>query len=155
MKREYPEHPLVAVGAVIVRADGKVLLIRRGSDPARGKWSVPGGLVRLGEKLEAALIREVREECRIEVDVGPLLEVSTRIVRDGQARIRFHYVLIDYLCRFREGTAAAGSDADALQWIAPEAIDSLDTPTGIPRIIRKGMNHTDGSWQRISGGKDV
>ena len=95
--RQYPERPIVGVGAVIVD-EGKVLLIRRRYEPLKGEWSLPGGMVEIGETLESALMREMLEETGLRVDVGPVVEVFDRIMRDEQQRVRYHFVLVDYLC---------------------------------------------------------
>jgi ADP-ribose pyrophosphatase YjhB (NUDIX family) len=113
--REYPERPIVGVGAVIV--DGRrVLLVRRGTEPLKGEWSVPGGAVELGETLEAACAREVREETGLDVDVGPMIDVFDRIRLDANGRTRFHYVLVDFVCRPIGGTLACASDALDVKW---------------------------------------
>ena len=115
-ERLYPRRPMVGVGAVVWR-DGSVLLERRGQPPAQGSWSLPGGLVDVGETLEQALTREVREECSIEITVGPILGVFEPIVRDDEGRIRYHYVVIDYLAFYARGEVAIGDDAAELRWV--------------------------------------
>jgi mutator protein MutT len=116
-ERLYPRRPMVGVGAVVLRA-GQVLLERRGQPPAQGSWSLPGGLVDVGERLEEAVRREVREECAIEVEVGPLLGVFEPIVEDDDGRIRYHYVVLDYLARYVSGDLTIGDDAAELRWVA-------------------------------------
>jgi ADP-ribose pyrophosphatase YjhB (NUDIX family) len=115
MQREYPETPLVGVGAVVVD-QGRVLLVRRGREPLKGDWSLPGGLLELGESLEAGVIREIREETGLTVEPLKLVELLDRIHRDGE-RIRFHYIIADYLCRVVRGELNAASDADAVRWV--------------------------------------
>jgi 8-oxo-dGTP diphosphatase len=120
-ERLYPRRPMVGVGAVVWR-DGAVLLERRGQPPAQGSWSLPGGLVDVGETLEQAIAREVREECNIAVTVGPLLGVFEPIVRDDDGRIRYHYVVIDYLAVYAGGEVAIGDDAAELRWVPVEEV---------------------------------
>ncbi len=112
---------MVGVGAVVWR-DGAVLLERRGQPPLQGSWSLPGGLVEVGETLEQAVAREVREECDIEVKVGSLLGVFEPIVRDDDGRIRYHYVVIDYLAMYVTGEVAIGDDAAELRWVPVEDV---------------------------------
>ena len=114
MQREYPSAPLVAVGAIIVDA-GRILLVRRGAQPLKGQWSLPGGALEIGETLSAGLIREVREETGLAVEPVELIELLDRIYRDGE-RVRYHYVIADYLCRVTGGVLRAASDADEVRW---------------------------------------
>src|SRR5512143_2780516 len=122
-ERLYPRRPMVGVGAVVWR-DGVVLLERRGQPPLQGSWSLPGGLVDVGETLEQAVAREVREECNIEVTVGPLLGAFEPIVRDDDGRIRYHYVVLDYLATYVSGDAAIGDDAAELVWVPADETES-------------------------------
>lgn len=121
-ERLYPKRPMVGVGAVVWR-DGAVLLERRGQPPAQGSWSLPGGLVEVGERLEEAVRREVREECGIDVTVGPVLGVFEPILRDDDGRIRYHYVVVDYLATYAGGDAVVGDDAAELCWVAADELD--------------------------------
>ena len=95
MAREYPAHPVVGVGAVVVR-DGRALLVRRAHEPRKGEWSLPGGLLDLGEALVDAARREVKEETGLDVEVGPMIETFDRVHRDGDGRIRYHFVIVDF-----------------------------------------------------------
>src|SRR4029453_11492737 len=97
MAREFPEHPVVGVGAVVVR-EGKALLIKRGHEPRKGEWSLPGGIVGFGGWLVGARGRGVREETGLEVNIGPHIETFDRVHRDGDGRVRYHFVIVDYLC---------------------------------------------------------
>jgi ADP-ribose pyrophosphatase YjhB (NUDIX family) len=142
MQREFPEAPLVGVGAVVVEA-GRVLLIRRGSAPLKGHWSLPGGLLELGESLTEGVVREVREETGLTVEPVELIELLDRIHREGE-RVRYHYVIADYLCRVTGGALQAASDADAAKWVERAEWNShsallLDPLT--VRVIEMG-------WQR-------
>lgn len=95
----------------------RVLLVKRGHEPLKGTWSLPGGVVELGESLQAALARELREETTLAVEVGPIVDVFERIERASDGRVAYHYVVVDYLCRVREGVPAHGSDVDDARWV--------------------------------------
>lgn len=138
MRREYSQTPLCAVSGVIFDSEERVLLVRRGRPPARGKWSLPGGVVQLGEELEEALKREILEESGLVVEGGPLLAVSSRIVRDQDGKIQYHYILLDYLCRFVQGQLRAGSDAEDVGWFEWNTLEGLDLTEGVLGVIRKG-----------------
>lgn len=117
MNRRYPDRPLVGVGAVIIE-QGRVLLVRRGAPPQQGQWSLPGGLLEVGERLEDAVRREVREETGLEVEVISLAGVFERIVPDAAGRTEYHYVLLDYLCRPSGGELRPASDVEAAAWVS-------------------------------------
>lgn len=121
-RREFPEVPIVGVGAVILDGN-RVLLVLRGHEPMRGEWSIPGGALELGETLEAAVRREVREETGLEVEPQAIVEVLDKIVPES-GRIRYHYVLIDFLCRVKGRTLKPGSDADDVRWVRHEELNS-------------------------------
>jgi 8-oxo-dGTP diphosphatase len=121
--------PIVGVGAVIMQ-DGKVVLIKRRYEPLKGQWSLPGGGVEVGETLEAAVAREMLEETGLEVEVGPVVEVFDRIMRDEDQRVRYHYVLVDYLCWPVAGELQAGSDVDDA--VLPGTIDNRDCTPAAP-----------------------
>jgi 8-oxo-dGTP diphosphatase len=134
--REYPERPIVGVGAVILDGE-RVLLVRRGNEPLKGEWSLPGGAVEAGETLEAAIAREVLEETGLEVDVGPLVDVLDRIRRDPDGRVRYHYVLIDFLCRPTGGTLCCASDAADAAWAALADLDRFALAPATLAMIEK------------------
>jgi 8-oxo-dGTP diphosphatase len=113
--REYPERPIVGVGAVVID-ERRVLLVRRGNEPLKGEWSLPGGAVEVGETLQTAIAREVLEETGLVVDVGPMIDVLDRIRLDADRRVRYHYVLIDFVCRPTGGTLCCGTDAADATW---------------------------------------
>ncbi|MCJ7423678.1 NUDIX hydrolase [Candidatus Bathyarchaeota archaeon] len=125
MKRLYPDQPLVGVGAVIIK-DGRLLLEKRKNDPGRGKWSIPGGLVELGESLEQTVLREVKEETGLEVEQPEHIDVVDNIDRDESGRIRYHFVILDYYVRVRGGSANAVSDAEELRWVALDLVETYD-----------------------------
>jgi len=138
MSREYPDNPLVGVGAVIVR-DNRVLLIRRGQAPLLGEWSLPGGVLECGETLREATIREAREETGLIVETGTLLGVFERVIRADDGRVRYHYVLIDFLCRPVSGELQADSDATDVRWFGREELDILNLPRDTREVIAKGL----------------
>jgi ADP-ribose pyrophosphatase YjhB (NUDIX family) len=115
MRREYPEAPIVSVGLIVSQGD-RVLIVQRGKEPAKGKWSIPGGAVNVGESLRSAGEREVREECGIVARAGALAEVFESITADG-ARTRFHYVVIDFLAEYVSGVLTPGSDSMDARWV--------------------------------------
>lgn len=123
MKREYPEAPIVGVGAVIIQ-ERRVLLIQRGQEPLKGEWSLPGGALELGESLEQGIQREVREETGLEIEPVQIVEVLDRIVHDDAGAVRFHYVLVDFLCRATGGTLCCATDAADARWVSREELNS-------------------------------
>lgn len=138
MIREYPERPIVAVGGIVVR-DGRVLLVQRGREPSAGRWTIPGGAVRVGERLQEAVVRELREECSVEVEVGPVVEVLDRVVRDAAGRVQFHYVIVDYLARWLSGEPRAGSDAAAVRWLTQEEWAGLPLTEGLGPVLLRAL----------------
>jgi 8-oxo-dGTP diphosphatase len=136
MQREYPHQPRVAVGVVVVK-NSSVLLVKRGQEPSKGLWSVPGGLIELGETLEDAAQREVREETGINVRIEKLLGVANNIVRDDEGKTRFHYVLIDYLARPLTTSVKAQSDASETKWVDFKDLSSYSVTKGARKLIRK------------------
>jgi 8-oxo-dGTP diphosphatase len=137
--REYPSTPLIGVGAIIT--DGTlVLLIRRAAAPAQGEWSIPGGLVHIGETLTEAVIREAAEETGLIVEPLGLVELLERIFRDDQDRVQYHYVLADYLCKVVAGTLSSGSDAAEARWIDRRELTELGIAPVTLRVIFKALH---------------
>jgi ADP-ribose pyrophosphatase YjhB (NUDIX family) len=142
MKREYPDFPLVGVGAIIIE-DGRVLLVKRGHPPLAGEWSIPGGVVEVGETLREAAIREAREETCLRVEPADLLGVYDRVSRDDDGGTVYHYVLIDFLCRRVGGEARAADDADEVRWFTLEEAGELALPEDTAEVIRLGFQKAD------------
>jgi ADP-ribose pyrophosphatase YjhB (NUDIX family) len=138
MKRDYPERPIIGVGAVIVR-DDRVLLVRRATDPLKGEWSVPGGALELGEKLRDGAAREALEETGLQVEAGEVLDVFDSIFTDPDGRTQYHYVLIDFLCRPLSGEAIAGSDVSEVKWVTEPDLAGLHLRDSIASVARKGL----------------
>ena len=136
--RSYPDRPFVGVGAVIV-ADGKVVLIKRRYEPLAGRWSLPGGAVEVGETLEECVAREMLEETGLEVEVGPVIEVFDRISRDEDGRVRYHYVLVDYLCWPVAGALQAGSDVDDAILVPPSELGEYTLPPKATAVIERAL----------------
>ncbi len=141
--REYPQDPAPAVGVVILDGD-RVLLIQRANDPGRGQWSVPGGTIELGETFQEAARREAREETGLEVDAGEVLSLYDLIQRDGAGRVRFHYVIIHLVARYRGGQARPDSDALDVGWFDEGQLDGLDMPERLREVVRQAW-HRPGS----------
>ena len=139
MSREYPDRPFVGVGAVIVDGE-RVVLVKRGSPPLKGEWSLPGGAVEVGETLEACVAREMTEETGLEVEVGPVIEVFDRITHDADGRVQFHYVLVDYLCWPRAGTLRAGSDVDDVALVAVDDLGKYALTEKAMAVIARALD---------------
>ena len=143
--REYPERPVVGVGGVVID-EGRVLLVRRGTEPLRGEWSIPGGTLELGESLEEGVARELLEECGLEVRVLELIEVFDRIFFDngadatgGKEKPRFHYVIADFLCERTGGVPVAGSDVTDVAFAREEELAEYRLTETATRIVRKAF----------------
>jgi 8-oxo-dGTP diphosphatase len=124
VRREYPEAPIVGVGAVVI--DGtKVLLVRRGQEPLKGEWSLPGGALELGETLQQGVVREVLEETGLIVVPGGIIEILDRIIPDeASGRVRYHYVLIDFVCHVSGGALCSASDAEEVRWVERDQLQN-------------------------------
>jgi 8-oxo-dGTP diphosphatase len=140
IKRHYPDQPLLGVGAVIFRGD-EVLLVRRGQEPAKDSWSLPGGLVELGETLEAAICRELAEETGITVRLLGITAVLERVFPDAFGRIAYHYVLVDFLGDYRAGELRPGSDITAARFAPLSEVANYDLPSSTADVIRR-------AWQQ-------
>jgi len=136
VKRLYPRQPIVGVGAVII-CDGRILLERRKNDPGKGKWSIPGGLVELGESTEQTVIREVKEETDLEVEKPEHIDVVDNIIRDENGEIKYHFVIIDYFMRLKGGTLKAASDAEELQWVTFAEVEKYDLTKTFREFLRR------------------
>jgi ADP-ribose pyrophosphatase YjhB (NUDIX family) len=163
LEREYPTRPIAGVGAVIVVTEREreligltkpvpspsgVLLIRRRFEPLAGRWSLPGGTLEIGETLEAGIAREVEEETGLVVDVGEVVDVFDRIIRDDEGRVRYHFVLVDYLCRPIGGRLAAGSDVSDVDIADPADLAPYD-------LTGKAIEVIDRTYARLRARSDV
>jgi 8-oxo-dGTP diphosphatase len=139
--REYPDRPLVGVGGVVI-ADGRTLLIRRGSAPLQGQWSIPGGMLELSESIVAGVRRELAEETGLEVRVLDLIEVFERIVPGEGGRTRYHFVILDYLCEMASGEARAGSDVTDVAWAGEDELEKYSLTAIATRVIKRAFEMT-------------
>ncbi len=137
-RRDYPDRPIVGVGAVIIH-EGRVVLVKRGSPPLQGEWSLPGGVVELGETLRAAAEREAREETGLIVKAGEVLEVLDRIIPGERGAPQYHYVLIDFLCTVESGELRAGGDAADARWAGEGELAEFKLELPALQVIRKGF----------------
>lgn len=144
MSREYSAVPLVGVGTIVFKGD-KVLLVKRGAEPAYGKWSVPGGMLDLGESLRDAAAREAKEETGLDVAVGPMVDVVERVIRDESGQIRYHFIIVDFAARWVEGEPKAASDALEARWVDLEELEELETTEGLVPVIRRAKELIDGT----------
>jgi len=138
MKREFPEHPLVGVGAIIIE-NASVLLVKRAHPPIQGQWSIPGGVLEVGELVRDAAVREAREETGLIVEPGDLLGVYDRILRNSEQRVQYHYVLVDFLCRPVGGELLAASDAVEVRWFTREELPPLHLADDTLEVVGKGF----------------
>jgi 8-oxo-dGTP diphosphatase len=148
MKREYPDAPLIGVGAIIVE-NQRVVLVKRGHPPLVGEWSIPGGALELGERVREAVAREAYEETGLTVATEQLLGVYDRVLRDAGGRVLYHYLLVDFLCRRVGGELCAAGDADEARWFTPEDVKNLSLPDDTVEVIRLGLERGDGEMHRL------
>jgi len=138
MGRSYPSRPVAAVGAIVIESDS-VLLVRRGQEPQKGFWSLPGGTLELGESLSAGVTREVREETGLDVRVLQLAEVFERITTDTGGSVEYHYVVLDYLCEVVGGELAAGDDAADVVWVRRDRLGQRRVTKGLLPVIERAF----------------
>jgi 8-oxo-dGTP diphosphatase len=138
MTREYPDLPRVGVGAVVLSGD-RVLLVKRGGQPSSGKWSLPGGMVELGETTVQAVEREIAEECGLQIRVAGVAGVLDRVVKDAEGRVRYHWVLVDYLAYPESESICAGSDAAEARWVPVDEVEDLDVTDGLLDMIHRAV----------------
>ena len=137
-QREYPKQPLIGVGAIIVQS-GKVVLVKRGHAPLAGEWSIPGGVLEVGETMREGVIREAREETGLAIVPLDLLGVFDRMMRDDRGQVLYHYVLVDFLCRVVAGSLKAAGDAAEADWFTSHQIKELALPSDTAEVVRLGF----------------
>jgi 8-oxo-dGTP diphosphatase len=156
MKRTYPDRPILAVGAAVCRDDDRVLIVRRGNAPSKGVWTVPGGVVRLGERMADAAVREVHEECGIEIEVGEMVEILDNIVCDESGRVRFHYAIVDFAARYVGGVLAINEELLDAAWVTPDQFVTYQVPERAQEVLLKALAIINcHSTPKINGRKTV
>ncbi len=152
MRREFPELPLVGVGAIIIE-DDRVVLVKRAHPPMQAEWSIPGGVLEVGEMVREAALREAREETGLIVEPGELLGVYDRILHNAEKRVQYHYVLVDFLCRKVGGELAAASDAAEVRWFTRDELPQLNLAEDTQDVIRKGFTAERSSGETRARGR--
>ncbi len=142
VKRLYPDHPVVGVGAIILR-QGKLLLEKRANEPAKGQWTIPGGVVEVGESLEDAVLRETEEETGLKGEKPVLIDVVDQVHLDKAGRIEYHYVIIDYIVKVKADEPKAASDAEALKWVPLDEVETYDLTPSFRRFFVKNKKKID------------
>lgn len=144
MKRLYPDQPIVGIGIVIVK-DGQMVLIKRGNEPGRGKWSIPGGLVELGEHITQTVIREAKEETCLDVTNPTLIDVVDTVDLDPDGKVKYQYVIVDYLVKVVGGEIAAASDAEELRWVPFSEVESYVLTSSFREFFRNNREKLEKS----------
>jgi len=144
VKRLYPDQPVVGVGAVIIKED-KIALIKRGNEPSKGKWTIPGGIVELAESPEFAVLREAKEETGLDTDNPTLIDVVSNVDLDEQGKVKYHYVIIEYLVHVKNGTAKASSDAAELLWVPFEEVENYNLTSSFRLFFRNNREKLEKS----------
>lgn len=139
MKREYSDFPILTVGGIIF-IDNAVVLIKRKYPPEAGKWTIPGGAVRMGELIEDALKREIIEETGLTIKVNKLIEIAEKVIRDEEGKIKYHYIILDYLCEYISGSVTASSDAEEIKTVHIKNINEMELIEGTEEVIKKCLN---------------
>lgn len=142
MRRLYPDGPIVSIGAIIMQ-NGKILLEKRKNDPGRDKWSIPGGIVELGENPEQTVIREVHEETGLVVDSPELIDVVNSVSLDESGKVKYHFVIVDYFVKLRSGTARAASDAAKLEWVRLDEVEQRDLTKSFRDFFEKNRKRLE------------
>jgi len=151
VKRVYPDHPVVGVGAIVFQ-EGKILLEKRSNEPAKGKWSIPGGVVEVGEPLEEAVIRETLEETGLTVEEPRLVDLVYQVDRDEEGKVKYHFVIIDYLVKVKSGEPMAASDAEELRWVALDEVEAYNLTASFRRFFaknRKKLEKAEAMGRRV------
>jgi ADP-ribose pyrophosphatase len=142
--REYPARPIPGVG-VVVRKENQVLLIRRGNPPRRGEWSIPGGAVELGETWREAAVREVREECGVEITLGEIIDAIDILFRDDEGRPQYHYAIVDFAGTYVSGHVRAGSDGLDARWVSIDELETFEIAAMARDVILKSFARENGN----------
>ena len=136
----YPATPLVGVGVVVFNESKQVLLVKRSNEPSKGLWAIPGGSVELGEQVRETAIREVHEECNVNIELSDLLGVVDLIMKDKNEKVQYHYILIDYLANYLSGELCPQSDVSEAGWFAQDELQNLEIPELTLQVLEKAFS---------------
>jgi ADP-ribose pyrophosphatase YjhB (NUDIX family) len=136
LKREYPKQPLIGVGAIII-IEGKILLVQRGTEPGKNKWSIPGGLVKLGETIQETVTREVKEESNLDVEAYRLIDAVNNLEKDSNGNLRYHFVIIDFFAKLKSGILAAGSDVLKAKWVPFDEVEEYNLTSNFRNFFQR------------------